>query len=303
MLAAVPPTLLMAVALPSAFGTGALQFAGAYFVVQLWALAVQGWGLWPDRANRIAWLRYLPLAALAPTILVVGAFFDGRARVAVWAVVALFDVGAALLANRRSASGTTNWRIDPVHFAERHALFVIISLGEVLVAAGASAALAAGEDLTLTVGVGLVAAEVEPDGQELRRPRHRGQEPSLRQRPSCRGRGGGERRGHCVAAGVAGGEHGDDVVSEGRLDSGDVDDGEPVEGRGVVGRVVGKGALDHGQVGAAGGGDPGQPHRRNPRARSPSDSSMRSISFHLAVRSPRVIEPTFTPFDPQPTAR
>jgi low temperature requirement protein LtrA len=49
-------------------------------------------------------------------------------------------VGAALLnciGGLRAASG--EWVINPVHFAERHSLFVIISLGEVLVAAGAAA--------------------------------------------------------------------------------------------------------------------------------------------------------------------
>lgn len=157
-LAAVPPTLLMAVALPTAFTTGARQFAAAYLVVQLWSLTIQGWSLWGDRANRVAWLGYAPLAALAPTVLLVGAFFDGRSRVVVWTLVALFDVGAALMAARGGSSSTTTWRIDPVHFAERHSLFVIISLGEVLVAAGAAAAVAAGDDLTVTVGVGLVAA-------------------------------------------------------------------------------------------------------------------------------------------------
>ena len=44
------------------------------------------------------------LKALLPdpstTVLLVGAFFDGRARVIVWTVVALFDVGAALMASR-----------------------------------------------------------------------------------------------------------------------------------------------------------------------------------------------------------
>ena len=42
-LATVPLTLLMAVALPGAFGPSGLQFAGAYLAVNLWALAIQGW--------------------------------------------------------------------------------------------------------------------------------------------------------------------------------------------------------------------------------------------------------------------
>ena len=54
-----------------------------------------------------------------------------------WIGVAVLDVASALLA----ATGEgREWTIDPVHFAERHALFVIICLGEVLVAIGAKAA-------------------------------------------------------------------------------------------------------------------------------------------------------------------
>ena len=78
-LATVPLTLLMAVALPGAFGSSGLEFAGAYLAVNLWALAIQGWGLWRDPATRAAWLRYVPLAALAPLVLLAGALLP-RAR-------------------------------------------------------------------------------------------------------------------------------------------------------------------------------------------------------------------------------
>jgi low temperature requirement protein LtrA len=153
-LATIPLTLLMAVAIPGAFGSEGLQFAGAYLAVSVWALAIQGLGLWRDPATRSAWLRYLPLALLAPCVLFVGALLDDGARVAVWAVVAVFDVASALAADTRGREGT-EWSIDPVHFAERHALFVIISLGEVVVAVGTAAT---GGELTPVVGLGLVAA-------------------------------------------------------------------------------------------------------------------------------------------------
>lgn len=154
-LATVPLTLLMAVAIPGAFDTSGLQFAGAYLTVNLWALAIQGWSLWREPATRSAWLRYAPLAALAPCVLGAGAFFDGEVRVVVWAAVALFNVASAVAAGTRRRDGATEWTIDPVHFAERHALFVIISLGEIVVAIGTAAA---SSDLDLTVGLGLVTA-------------------------------------------------------------------------------------------------------------------------------------------------
>jgi low temperature requirement protein LtrA len=149
-LIAVPPTLLMAVALPEAFGSSAVEFGAAYLVVNLWALAIQGRGLWGEAATRSSWLRYAPLAALAPLVLFAGSFLDEGPRTAVWCTVAVFNVASALLGSRRG-----EWRIDPVHFAERHALFVIISLGEVLVAVGTATA---GVPLTTEVGAALLAA-------------------------------------------------------------------------------------------------------------------------------------------------
>jgi len=155
-LATIPLTLLMAVAIPDAFGTSGLQFAAAYLAVNLWALAIQGLSLWRDPRTRTAWLRYLPLAALAPCVLVAGAFLDGNARLVAWTAVAVFDVGSAVLAARAGrGGGEGDWTIDPVHFAERHALFVIISLGEVVVATGTSAT---GVELEPVIGIGLIIA-------------------------------------------------------------------------------------------------------------------------------------------------
>ena len=155
MLLAVPPALLMAVALPEAYGATGTKFAAAYLVVNLWCLAIQGRNVWADPASRSAWLQYVPLAALAPLALFAGSFLDGDVRVAVWALVAVFNVGSALAAGRQDEAGGREWSIEPTHFAERHALFVIISLGEVLVAVGAAAA---DVELTTTIGAGLAAA-------------------------------------------------------------------------------------------------------------------------------------------------
>jgi low temperature requirement protein LtrA len=154
-LATVPMTLLMAVALPGAFGASGLEFAGAYLAVNLWALAIQGWSLWHEPATRAAWLRYVPLAALAPCVLVIGGLLGGDARPVVWSVVAAFTVASAIAGGRGGRDGNAEWTIDPGHFAERHGLFVIISLGEILVAVGTAAA---ARDLSLPVGAGLVAA-------------------------------------------------------------------------------------------------------------------------------------------------
>ena len=154
-LATVPLTLLMAVAIPDAFGESGLQFAGAYLAVNLWALGIQGRSLWRDPATRAAWQRYVPLAAAAPCVLLAGALLEAEARFVVWTAVAVFNVASAIAGGRGGRDGTAEWTIDPSHFAERHALFVIISLGEIVVAVGTAAA-AGG--LGLAIGASLIAA-------------------------------------------------------------------------------------------------------------------------------------------------
>ena len=150
-LLAVLPALMMAVAIPDAFGGSGRQFAAAYLVANFWSLAIQGHDAWRRPEARGPWVRYASLAAIAPVALLVGSFLDGDARVAVWSLVALLDVAGALAAG--GGDETSEWRIDATHFAERHGLFVIISLGEILVAVGAAAT---GLEPTATVGAGLV---------------------------------------------------------------------------------------------------------------------------------------------------
>lgn len=137
----IPALLLVVSVLPYALTTQGPWFAIAYAVVQLWVLAVQASAAWGDEKTRAAFLKYAPGAAIGPVILVIGGFLPPSLRIWVWALVAVINVGASLAAGRSDGQ----WTVDPVHFSERHALFVIISLGEVLVAIGANVATTAGE--------------------------------------------------------------------------------------------------------------------------------------------------------------
>ncbi|MFI0433410.1 MAG: low temperature requirement protein A [Candidatus Nanopelagicales bacterium] len=156
-LVAVPPTLLMAIAIPEAFDQSGWQFAAAYLVVNVWCLAIQGRASWADSANRSAFLQYAPIALVAPGILLVGAFFDGGVRLALWCAVTAITVISAMAAGRNNEEGKSAWRINASHFAERHALFVIISLGEVVVAIGVAAANAT-TGIGVATGLGVLAA-------------------------------------------------------------------------------------------------------------------------------------------------
>ncbi len=136
-LGSIPPALLMAIGIPSAYGSTGMLFAVAYLVAQAWMIAIQGQAAWGDTLQRAAWLRFAPLAMISPILVAIGANFAGDARTAWWVAAALVGIGGALNSARRRNDGTSAWSINPSHFAERHSLFMIISLGEVLVAIGA----------------------------------------------------------------------------------------------------------------------------------------------------------------------
>jgi low temperature requirement protein LtrA len=127
----IPVTLIMTTSIPSAFGATGIWFGVAYFGVQALVLLAQG--AYTSGAHRVAFVRYASFASIAPATVLAGAFFHGDSRVIVWVAAAVLNFIGGL----RAAGG--EWVIDPVHFSERHALFVIIGLGEVLVAAGAAA--------------------------------------------------------------------------------------------------------------------------------------------------------------------
>jgi low temperature requirement protein LtrA len=133
-LSLIPVTLLMTIAIPEAYHSTGVWFAGAYFGVQVLVLGMHGAFVLLDPVQRPAFVRYTSLAIIAPVVVLAGAFFHGHVREGLWALAAAIN----LLAGLRAGKG--EWAINPVHFAERHALFVIIALGEVLVAAGAAAA-------------------------------------------------------------------------------------------------------------------------------------------------------------------
>jgi low temperature requirement protein LtrA len=148
-LCTIPATLTMAVSIPESFHDSGIWFGVAYMVVQLLVLAMQGTEAWRYPATRQAFIDFASFASIAPLLVLAGGVVHGDVRVTLWIVAALINVVGAI----RGASG--EWVINPVHFAERHTLFVIISLGEAVVAIGATASEVG---LSSRVLIGLVAA-------------------------------------------------------------------------------------------------------------------------------------------------
>ena len=137
----IPAVLLAVATIPTALTTEPLAFAIGYAGVAMWLVVIQGWAA---RGDAVAWSgfrQYWPMASLGPVVLLAGALAPEAVRLWIWVVVGLLNVGSAILAGR----GGGQWRVDAVHFAERHSLFVIICLGEVLVAIGSNVAATAQE--------------------------------------------------------------------------------------------------------------------------------------------------------------
>jgi low temperature requirement protein LtrA len=132
MFASMAAMLIVALTIPEAFDDDALTFAIAYLIVRVLHIAV--FATATEDVTVHAAVRRLAVSALtAPSLLILGAFLDGTAQVAVWIVALVFDYAGPAIA------GVSGWKLFPGHFAERHGLIIIIALGESIVAVGIGA--------------------------------------------------------------------------------------------------------------------------------------------------------------------
>jgi low temperature requirement protein LtrA len=135
-------SLVMAIAIPDAFGDRALLFAGAYVVIQvgrhtfLTFVAADRGTLERRRAGCIlVWF----LAAGA--LWIAGGIAEGPTRTALWLAALAVDYGAPLVTfwvPGRARVAPEAWQVETSHFAERFQLFIIIALGESIVITGAT---------------------------------------------------------------------------------------------------------------------------------------------------------------------
>jgi len=147
--------LVMALALPQAFGEWAGIFAVAYGVVRFGQIVV-----FLIAARDIPDLRKSVLGLAVSTALGVGligaaSFFDGWVQGGLWALAIALDLGGPAL------FGVEGWKLMPAHFAERHSLVIILALGEAIVAigVGADVGLDAGVIAAAVLGIGIAAAQ------------------------------------------------------------------------------------------------------------------------------------------------
>jgi low temperature requirement protein LtrA len=142
-------SLLMAIAIPQAFGDKALLFAASYVAIQvgrhtfLTFVAAGPGTIERQRAGQI-----LIWFLVAGVFWISGAIADGSTRTVLWLLALGLDYAAPLVTFwvpglRRLRPEA--WEVGSGHFAERFQLFVIIALGETIVITGATTS-----DLELT---------------------------------------------------------------------------------------------------------------------------------------------------------
>jgi len=137
-------SLLMAIAIPEAFGDKALLFAASYVAIQvgrhsfLTFVAAERGTIERQRAGRIlAWF------VAAGVLWIAGALADGSTRTMLWLAALALDYVAPLVTFWLPGLPRLRpdvWEVGTGHFAERFQLFIIIALGETIVVTGATTA-------------------------------------------------------------------------------------------------------------------------------------------------------------------
>lgn len=136
-------SLLCAVAIPDAFGSHGWLFGVSFALMEVgrtvWVVA----NLERDSSIRPNFLRILCWEVLVGALWLIGAFADAEIRLPVWALAVVIQYVAPMTGFRVPGLGrstSAEWTIDGAHLAERCQLFVIVAIGETIVATGATMA-------------------------------------------------------------------------------------------------------------------------------------------------------------------
>ena len=123
-------SLLMALGVVEAFGERGVLFGAGYLLLRivLAAAVFRGWRMSPNAFS-------VGLLVTGP-LLLAGGIADGPARVWLWAAAGFIDLATPTVLRKR----LVKVQFDSSHLPERFGLFIIIALGESIVAIGAPAA-------------------------------------------------------------------------------------------------------------------------------------------------------------------
>jgi low temperature requirement protein LtrA len=151
-------SMLGAAAIPDAFGERALLLVVGYVSIQTFRNACMVLATRPDDPLHRPLVRVFAWTLWVGALWLTGAFADHDARLVVWGIALACDYAGPALGHWTPGLGRSDpseWELEPGHFAERLMLFLIIALGETIVAAGVTAS---GLELTSVRVASLVVA-------------------------------------------------------------------------------------------------------------------------------------------------
>lgn len=135
-------SLFIAMAIPEAFGSRGLIFAGAYVAMQLGRTLFTTWALrGHSPANYRSFCRISIWFAISGVFWIAGGVATNDLRLALWLIALAIDYSGPSLSfyvPGLGRSATTDWDVEGGHIAERCGLFVIIALGESILITGAT---------------------------------------------------------------------------------------------------------------------------------------------------------------------
>ena len=123
---------------PGAFGSDGTVFAVSYAIVRFMHLALYAEASRKGDASWSAIAGFAVTVAIGMALLIAGSFAHGGTRIALWAAAVAIDYAGPAWLTRERLRGLQH--VAVAHFAERYGLFVIICLGESIVAIGLGAA-------------------------------------------------------------------------------------------------------------------------------------------------------------------
>ncbi|QIL69418.1 low temperature requirement protein A [Diaphorobacter sp. HDW4B] len=133
--------LVMACAVPTAFGDRGLIFAVAYAAMQVGRTAYVVWLLGADHPMAPNYRRMLGWLCISAAFWIAGGLVEAHTtRMVLWLVAIACEYFSPMFGFAFPGMGrsdTSEWTIEGGHLAERCQLFVIVALGETLVATGA----------------------------------------------------------------------------------------------------------------------------------------------------------------------
>jgi low temperature requirement protein LtrA len=137
LLAAACLIFVSGLALPDAFGSAPVLFAVSYSLVRLLHLVLYADASYRGNATWSAITGFAVTVAIGMGLLIAGSLVEGAARIALWSVAVAIDYAGPGWLTRKRLRGLQ--QVAVAHFSERYGLFVIICLGESIVAIGVGA--------------------------------------------------------------------------------------------------------------------------------------------------------------------